>query len=189
MTRRFLSQTARPALRVLSLALLAASAYAAGVGAQPGQTFYVTGLFEDGAILGGDLTLNAAGTAVYGIAMTVTPTAGGPLSFNGAPSPQAPTTATPDDYYFADSNNGGYTLDLDLDLGAATTLSGYTGGALCSDTDQSCGGALSGYSQNQQLDPPMVVGNVSSSPEPSSALLLFGGAAALIGLRQRRRRA
>lgn len=195
--KRFLNRTARPGLRVLSLALLAASAYAipcTTIGS--GTTFNVTGLFDDGglssngSILSGTLDIDTTGCGgVLSASLAVTgnsPATGGPLDFTSISNQGLHNSSGY--YYYVDFNPVDENiLDVDIYLSSPATLDGYTGGKLCAD-NQSCGGAESYYG----ADPNLSSGSLSpasGAPEPSSALLLFGGAAALMGLRQRKRRA
>jgi hypothetical protein len=194
--KRFLNQTARPGLRVLSLALLAASAYATPCTIGSGTTFNVTGLFDDGglssngSILSGTLDIDTTGCGgVLNANVAVTgnsPATGGPLDFTSISSQGLHNSSGY--YYYVDFTPvDEYSLDVDIYLSSPATLDGYTGGNLCAD-NQSCGGPETSYG----LDPNLSSGSVSpasGAPEPSSALLLFGGAAALMGLRQRKRRA
>jgi hypothetical protein len=193
---RFLNETARPGLRVLSLALLAASAYATNCTVGSGTTFNVTGLFDDGGLssfgsyLSGTLDIDTTGCGgVLSASLVITanpePTSS-PLNFTGISSQGLENSGGY--YYYVDFTPvDDYNLGLDIYLSSPATLDGYTGGNLCAD-NQSCGGAETYYGE----DPNLSSGSLSAAsgaPEPSSALLLFGGAAALIGLRQRKRRA
>jgi hypothetical protein len=195
-SKRFLNYAVRPVLRVLPLALFAASAYAIPCSLGSGTTFIVTGAFDDGGIssngsvLGGTVNIDTTGCGgVISANMVVTgnPVAtGGPLDFTGSPNSQGYVSSS--NYYYADFTDDGWNLNLDIYIGSATNLDGYTGGALCSD-GQSCTGSVKTlYGE----DPNLSSGSLSlasSTPEPSSALLLFGGALALTGLSRRRRSA
>jgi hypothetical protein len=189
--KRLLHQTARPGLRVLSLALLGVSAYAQGT------LFNVTGTFDDGGeTLSGTITIDTTGS-------------GGILSENLTVDPLA-VTYTFDSYTGLDiqeiSDSGTYydsaqmsgspsaQLDLNIYLGAVNSFSGYTGGILCDDAE-TCGGnetsftVEEGSSQNP-ADPPLGSGELTmATPEPSTALLAFAGGGALVTFRRRKRRA
>jgi hypothetical protein len=184
--KRFSSQATRRGLRVLSLALLAASAYATVI---TSTTYNVTGTFDGGDTLSGtisisslgiqseDLMINSGGTTLY--------------TFTGAPTV---TFESPDTVHnFANAVFTGTpaandpTLTLDIYLGIVfPSFSGYTGGPLCSDTFTSCGtGNESSFSASG--DPNLNGGNLGI-PEPPTALLGFAGGA-LVMLRRMKRRA
>jgi hypothetical protein len=188
--KRFSSQATRRGLRLLSLALLAASAYATVISTT--TTYYATGTFAGGDTLSGtitigslgitseDLMINSGGTTLY--------------TFTGAPTV---TYESPDTVHdFANAVFTGApilndpTLTLDIYLGVnVPNFSGYTGGPLCSNTFSSCGeGNVSSFSASG--DPNMGSGNLDPAPEPSTAgLLAFAGAGALVMLRRMKRRA
>jgi len=189
--KRFSSQATRPGLRLLSLALLAASAYASSV---TGTTFTATGTFDGGDTLSGtitistvgsggilseDLMINSGGTTLY--------TFNGTLDiFESLGSQEIGSTNT---YYYnvvfdGTPNTNDPVLNLDIYLGGSDNFNGYAGGPLCSD-NYSCGGAETSFSVDG--DPNLGSGNLSSSPEPSTALLAFAGAGALAMLRRMKR--
>ena len=192
--KRFLNQTSRPALRVLSLALLAASAYASAV---DGTVFNVSGTFEGGDTLGGTITIDTTGSlGILSEDLTVDP-AVITYTFNGLNEGSGVQSFSNSGTFFYDNavffGNLISELNLDIYLGGTNGFAVYTGGDLCSD-DRFCGGAETGFSINvtTQLpgDPPLVSGTLSSAtPEPSTALLAIGGGAAVLALRRRKRRA
>jgi hypothetical protein len=189
--KRFLNQTSRPGLRVLSLAVLAMSAYAQGT------VFNVSGTFEGGDTLAGTINIDTTGSSgILSEDLTVDPVVvytftgandgTGIQSFSNGSSPNFYDNAV----FFGNSNSE---LVLDIFLGGTNSFVGYTGGALCSD-GQFCGGAESSFALNVNTqepgDPPLSSGTLSSAtPEPSSALLAIGGGAAVLALRRRKRRA
>jgi len=197
--KRFLHQTARPGLRVLSLALLAASAYAAGTVSTP-TVFNVAGTFDDGGeTLGGTITIDTTGGGgILSEDLTVDPVAvtytfDGSNLGSGIESFEIGSTPNFFDNAVFDGNFSSQ-LVLNIYLGATNSFVGYTGGSLCSE-DQFCGegnGTSFAIIENLQApsDPPLVAGTLTSAtPEPSSVLLAFGGGAAILALRRRKRRA
>jgi PEP-CTERM motif len=189
--KRFLQQAVRPGLKVLSLALLAAGAYAQGT------VFNVTGTFDDGGdTLGGTITIDTTGSGgILSEDLTVDPTVimytfTGENEGSGVES--IPGSGAP---YFDDAlffGNSSSELVLNIYLGDANSFVGYAGGNLCSE-DQSCGeGNETAFSFVEQgpSDPPLVAGTLTAAtPEPSTALLAIGGGAAILTLRRRKRRA
>jgi hypothetical protein len=194
--KRFFNDMVKPGLRMLPLALFAASAYAIPCSLGSGTTFNVSGAFDDGglsssgSVLSGTIDIDTTGCGgIYSASLVVTgnPVAtGGPLDFAGSPNSQGYVSSS--NYYYADFTDAGWNLDLDIYIGTATNLDGYAGGALCSD-GQSCTGTVKTlYGE----DPNLSSGSLSlasTAPEPSSALLLFGGAVALTGLSRLKRAA
>jgi len=184
--KRFSSRATRRGLRVLSLALLAASAYATII---TSTTYDVTGTFDGGDTLSGTISINSLGIQSEDLMID----SGGTTlyTFTGAPTV---TYESPDTVHdFANAVFTGTpaandpTLTLDIYLGInIPNFSGYTGGPLCSDTFTSCGaGNVSSFSANG--DPNLNGGNLGI-PEPSTALLAFAGGA-LVMLRRMKRRA
>jgi hypothetical protein len=198
--RRFLKQTARPGFRVLSLALLAASAYAAGTISTP-TVFNVAGTFDDnGGTLSGTVTIDTTGGG--GILsedlivdpVAITYTFDGTVFGSGISSFEIGSNPNFFDNAVFDGNFNSE-LVLNIYLGATNSFVGYTGGSLCSE-GQFCGegndtafSIIQTASQNPS-DPPLIAGTLTSAtPEPSSVLLAFGGSAAILALRRRKRRA
>jgi hypothetical protein len=177
----------------MSLALVAASAYA-------GTVFDVSGTFDYGGLVNneqssitGTLTIDTVNGDITDANVTIaangqfeeTSTA---LNFTAISSQG--TVGSSDNYYYVDfSPVNEYSLDLDIYLGAGANLAGYTGGNLCSDTQSCYDGAESFYGIDPNLNNGVLSAeDVSGAPEPSSALLLLGGAAAMTALSQRKRR-
>ncbi len=200
-SERFLHQTGRSGLRILLPALFAASGYAATI--SNFQTFDVSGFFDEGAgyysngsTLNGDLVINinsAGNNAIFSGDLFVTPNIlpadSGPESVEFTNLDSQGISGTGPYSYTAtfDDGNADY-LTLVFDLNGASSMFGYSGGNLCSDTDSGCPGGES--STTLGSDPNLYVGTaVNATPEPSSTLLLFSGATVLMGLRQRKRRA
>lgn len=192
--RKFLTQTARPGLRVLSIALLAVSAYA-------GEIFSVSGTFDGGDTLSGTITIDTTGSGgILSADLTVDPVVVS-YPFDSAPTSGAFeqfTTLSSSTSYFYEatfSGSGTSSLTLDIDTGA-DTFAGYTGGNLCSDTTY-CGGSGNEtyFNPFTTADPPLMSGGLtdigpspSSAPEPSGVLLTITGAGAVLALRRRKRR-
>lgn len=181
--KRFLNQTARPGLRVFSLALLAASAYAATISG--GELFGVSGTFEGGDTLGGTIVIDTTGSGgILSADLTVDPV-GVTIGFNSFTLDSGTSY-----FYQADFNGPGGSLTLDIDTGT-NTFDGYTGGNLCSD-DTYCGGAKTTFTP-EGPDPPLMSGTLTdmgpATPEPSTVLLTITGGGAVLALRRRKRRA
>jgi hypothetical protein len=202
--KRFLKETARPGLRVVSLALLAACAY--------GDTFNVSGTFDTPGtafISPSTITIDTVGTnGIMGETLTIDPTAV-EFTFNALSASSGFHSVTINsstyNYYSAifDDHIGSTlaTLTLDIDLGS-NSFGGYAGGALCSDA-QYCGGAETtltlqtqqGVQENVMTlsssalpNPDLSSGSLTpSAPEPSTALLVVAGGA-LLALRRRKHR-
>jgi len=189
--RRFLKEAARPGLRVLSIALLAASAYA-GTVAPVGTVFNVSGAFDDGDSLSGTIDIDTTGSGgILSADLTVDPfavtytfttlTSGSFHSFLTASS------STSYDYQASFSGSDGSTLSLDI-LTGTNTFDGFTGGSLCSDAT-ACGGAETNYNDPFNLGSGLLIEAVpTGSPEPSTVLLTITGGSAVLALRRRKRR-
>jgi hypothetical protein len=183
---RFSSQATRHGLRLLSLALLAASAYATVI--TTSTTYYVTGTFDGGDTLSGTMTIGSLGITSEDLMIN---SGGTPLyTFTGAPTVTYESPDTVHDFANAVFTDSSATLTLDIYLGInIPTFSGYTGGPLCSDSFMSCGtGTVSSFSTTG--DPNLGSGNLDPAPEPATAALLaFAGGGALAMLRRMKRRA
>lgn len=176
--KQFLRQKAGPGLRVISLAMLAASAYA-------GTVFDVTGTFDNTSTLSGTITIDTIGGTVTDSNLTIDPVALD-YTFTGGPTSQGAYNSSGFYYYQAEFQDGSANLYLDF---STSSLVGFTGASLCS-IAQPCNNIVSSYYFNvfasQPADPDLVSGDVA--PEPSTALLLVGGGAVL-ALRRRKRSA
>ena len=198
--KRFLSRASRPGLRVLSIGLLAASAYAGQV------EFNASGLFDAApgsgqtATLGGTLLIDTTAGDITSANLTLTlngqvQATSTLVQFNGAPLTQG-VVSSGTSYYYGDFQSSGIQLDLYIDLGSNSSLMNYAGGPLCADNDVCVFSGESSYFSTLPVDAPPdpnlgsgTLSTVSGTPEPSSALLLLGGAAAVMTLAQRKRRA
>jgi hypothetical protein len=192
--KEFLHQTARPGLRVLSLALLATSAYA--IVSISGTVFNVSGTFDDGGdTLSGTITIDTVGGGgILSEDLMVTSPTYTFDSYSGLDIQEISDSGTfYDTAVMSGSPNS--QLDLNIYLGAVNGFSGYTGGTLCDDK-QTCGGIANETSftvesegnLQQPADPPLGSGMLSlATPEPSTALLIMGGGAAVLALRRRKR--
>lgn len=181
----------RKIMRGLGMAMLVAAALAgtprpaAATFAIPVTKFYLSGTFEDGATLGGFLYIDIvppsglpsdpfAGTVVTSFATITLP----PPSLNVL-SPENITTQSQitSDSYKVEVQTDDTLTTMDLYL-PVTTLLGYTGGPLISDTYMAGQNMyVSGYDVSG--DPHLKMGQLSLAavPEPSSLLLacLGGG--------------
>jgi hypothetical protein len=195
---RFLNQAARPGLRMLPLALLAASAYASGV-ASTSTTFELTGTFDGGDTLSGYLDIDTTGShGVLSGDLTIDPVivfyTFSDLTNAGSVNEFSAGEFDYHDITFDGSANVGgntATLILDLYLGSGDNLDGYTGGALCSDA-QACGvdeTSFTIFTGTGEGDPNLATGQLLPAPEPSTALLAIAGSAVFLALRGRKRRA
>jgi hypothetical protein len=151
--------------------------------------FYVSGTFQDGATLGGEVTIDTNGNGgVLSGDLTVT---GLPaidqitgdfanLVFNVNNGPNIWVAS------FQDQSGLGNNLYLDIDLGTATNLQGYTGGMLCS-VDQSCGGPESTINPGSSgtVNETLIQGSLTPTPEPATAVLWLTGIVLVIVTRKR----
>jgi hypothetical protein len=186
----------------------------AGMALADDVTFSASGTFIDGASLGGTLLINT-GTGVVesnGLDLTVIgghagspglvfDTLTGSFVFSDGTDNLAEIDAT-------DSADRGPRLQLDINIGSASSLIGFTGGPLCFvpagfptgfPAGDNCNSDYSSYqlfteaeqpAGGSSLPPPaqLLGGSVgpATAPEPASLLLLAGPAALLIR-RQRRK--
>jgi hypothetical protein len=159
-----------------------------------GTVYDVSGTFTDGDTLSGTVTIGS--TSVQGANLTVASSGGTSLyNFTGAGSATGFHQFSNSGNYFYYSDewfDSGADLTLDIYTGSSGDFSVYTGGALCSDNGEYCGGAVSAYQPPLPTqDPNLSSGSLAqvSTPEPSSALLLVAGGAVAEALRRRKRRA
>ncbi len=199
----------RKVMRGLGMAMLAAAALvgtprpAAATFAIPVMKFNLSGTFEDGATLGGSLFIDItpareqvdpyfAGKVTATFATITLPS----LSSNVIAFDDITTQGqiAPDVYQVEmQTEDKSTTMDVYLPV---TTLIGYTGGSLISDT-QTAGQTtyVSGYEVSVPIDPHLKMGELSPAavPEPTSlALACLGGGVLGLGWvasRFRRRKA
>jgi hypothetical protein len=175
----------------------------AGMALADDVTFTVTGGFNDGASLGGTLVIDTGKGFVEsnGLDLTVT---GGDVGTPGLVF----DTLTGTGVFFdgvdnlayidaADSSDGRPSLQLEINIGRAETLSGFTGGTFCYvpvtfpigyPEEDNCGEYFSNYqlfSASELPGDPQLTGGSASpapsgAPEPASLLLLAGPAALLV---------
>jgi len=167
--------------------------------------FTVSGTFSNSSVLSGTLEINLAspGTIV---------SAGTDLYISSLPGETFTSPTSGSDVVDGNGDNiwanvgltdgEGDTLNLDLFLGTATSLIGYTGGALCDSTDNCTSSYVSSYTFNQvegqlpgelvgsqNVTKPLTVGNLSPAPEPASFVLLAVPAVWAIARKRRMKRA
>lgn len=148
-------------------------------GARADTIFIASGTFQDGSTLSGTLTINTATGLItsadlivqYNISPSVTETFANILG-------QTPSTVDLEGNLFS-------SLFFDI---SASTLMGYSGGALCSTsvacagsivTDVSPANGITGVPFNDFLTSGMLTSTVATAPEPSTVVLLAAG---LLGL-------
>jgi hypothetical protein len=162
----------------------------------PVVNFNLSGTFEDGATLGGSLIIDItpasglpsdqfAGTVVASFAtITLTSPTSSLLSLENITT-QGQITS---DIYNVEVQTDDKLTTMDLYL-PVTTLLGYAGGPLISDTNMAGQTTfVSGYDVSG--DPPLIMGQLSPVPEPSSLLLACagGGVLGLLSVTSRFRR-
>ena len=180
---------------------------AAGVALADDVTFSANGTFNDGALLGGTLVINT-GTGVVesgGLDLTVV---GGDA---GSPGFVFDTLTNTNEFSdgtdnlevinATDSADEGPNLQLEINIGSASSLVGFTGGPLCYvpadfpvgfPEGNNCNSDFSNYQlfrENQQPgDPELTGGSIgpATAQEPASLLLLAGPLALLIRRQLRR---
>jgi hypothetical protein len=186
----------------------------AGMALADDVTFAASGTFTDGASLGGTLVIDTAAGVVQsnGLDLTVIGgDAGSPgLVFDTLDSSGVFNDGTDNLAYInaTDSVDRGPDLELEINIGSASSLIGFTGGPLCYvpaafptgfPTGDNCSSDYSSYqlfTEGEQpaggssLPPPaqLLGGSVgpATAPEPASLLFLAGPVALLIR-RQRRK--
>jgi hypothetical protein len=180
----------------------------AGMALADDVTFAASGTFDDGASLGGTLVINT-GTGVVesnGLDLTVVGgDAGSPgLVFDTLTGSFIQSDGT-DNLAFIDANDSadiGPHLQLEINIGSASSLTGFTGGLLCYvpagfptgfPTGDNCNSDYSSYQLFTETEHPgsgsslpapaqLLGGSVgpATAPEPASLLLLAGPVALLI---------
>jgi hypothetical protein len=180
----------------------------AGMALADDVTFTATGSFDDGASLGGTLVINTTAGVVEsnGLDLTVIGgNAGSPgLVFDTLDATGVFNDGVDNLAYLdaSDSSESGPGLQLEINIGSASSLTGFTGGPLCYvpatfptgyPDEDNCGAYYSSYQLFTESEQPGVSfsragpaqltgGSVSQStaPEPASLLLLAGPVALLI---------
>lgn len=176
-------------IRILASGLftltIAAAAHAASI-CSP-TVFNASGVFNDSSNLSGTLSIDTTQGKVCSGDLFVDPinsvnTEFTNLVFGGQ------FVGTPNVWDNVQFVSGGFLLNLDLDLGSANSLVGYSGGQLCPIGDSNCGGFVTEWSLQGTQDPALTSGSLSvaGAPEPSTFLLL-APPIAWIGFRRRRR--
>jgi hypothetical protein len=182
---------------------------AAGMALADDVTFAASGTFNDGATLGGTLVINT-GTGVVesgGLDLTVVGGEAGPgLVFDTLTSPGSDVYSDGTDNLAeidaSDSADPGPHLQLEINIGSASSLIGFTGGPLCYvpagfpvgfPSGDNCNSNYSSYQLFEESEQPasgasrpppaeLLGGSVgpATAPEPASLLLLAGPLALLI---------
>ncbi len=182
----------------------------AGMALADDVTFSATGTFDDGASLSGTLVIDTGKGFVESNGLDLSVVGG----IAGSPGLVFDTLTSPDNFVFSDgtdnlayldasdSSDSGPGLQLEINIGSATSLSGFTGGTFCYvpatfptgyPAEDNCGSDYSSYqlfTETEQpfggssLPPPaeLLGGSVgpATAPEPASLLLLAGPVALLI---------
>ena len=157
------------------------------------RTFNVSGSFQDGASLGGTITIDVTTGNITGAALDLGSPIGASITTGNQTTAQYTQGATAVRYQSTIPSSatalGGDTLNLDF---ATTSLIGYSGGALYSTTDPGTvlqeipyGSTIA--DQYGIIHTQLVSGAVSAVPEPSGLAPLAAGLFGL-GLIARRKR-
>jgi hypothetical protein len=133
--------------------------------------FTVGGTFTDGSALSGSIDINTTASTNWVTGGTIN-VGSDAYTFSGFQSVEGAGAGTEWLAYFTD--NSGNHLDI---IFPTTSLAGYTGGVLCSNSN-ACANPTQ-YGDTSAGIVYLSQGNSSTVPEPSSLLLLAGG---LIGL-------
>jgi hypothetical protein len=172
----------KPFLFVATILTIALPAAAANL------TFNASGIFSDGSILGGTLTIDTTAGFIVGSDLITT----GLSSFTFVNIVNQSYTQVPGDYNVGDRNSAS-TEDFNFDLPdpGQTPLVGYNGGPICS-ASVFCGDARGGNLFNLVLNqggPSLLSGSLSPAvPEPTPTVLISLGLFGLGALEFRRRR-
>ncbi|HUK30542.1 MAG TPA: PEP-CTERM sorting domain-containing protein [Candidatus Acidoferrum sp.] len=176
MTKSILMRSTRWAL------VLAAALLGIGLTTVRADTFGVSGLFSNGptdsSILGGS-TITISGGAVTSVDIMVGIGTGVPsvIPFTSFSFIGINTSALPNEYAL-ELTSGGNTMFFLFSLGSSTSLTGYTGGSICSDDSNCNGGDASILITAAGGAYDLTSGSVTA-PEPGTFLLLGSGLAGL----------
>ncbi len=139
--------------------------------------FAISGTFAGGATLSGTLSINLSTGTVTGGTLAIS---GISNSFTVVSNYGSEASGPPNVYQGITFGDGaGDTLVLDIYLGNATSLTGFTGSQLCGTSDNCTASYISYYST--VADPQLLSGTVgNATPEPASLSLLAAPAMFLL---------
>ncbi len=141
--------------------------------------FYASGIFEDGSVLSGTLTIDTIAGLITDSNLVVGP----PSAFTFTVIVNQGDLPAPF-FYSVRVRNAGATEDFSFGL-LTHSLVGYTGGEICSLATPTCSYSNLLNTGTNLAEPALSSGSLSDVPEPATVALV-GTAVALLRLRRRR---